>query len=61
MKGYRTVVVNILTACVIILALPEVTNIIPHEAAPYLVAAQAIINVVMRVITTTPIGKSEDE
>lgn len=59
MKGYRSHAVNILTAAIAILALPEVSGLVPQEYVVLIPAVQAAIAVAMRQITTTPAGKSE--
>lgn len=59
MKGYRSHIVNVLTAIVAVLALPEVTGVLPQEYVVYIPMVQGIIAVAMRQITTTPVGKSE--
>ena len=59
MKGYRAIVLNVVVGLGAILALPEVTGLIPQESVKYVIAAQAVMNVVLRFLTTTPIGESE--
>ena len=59
MKGYRSHIVNLLTAIVAIIALPEVSGVLPQEYVVFIPMVQAIIAVIMRQITTTPPGKSE--
>lgn len=56
MKGYRTIIVNVLTVATAIIALPEVTGLIPADGIPYLLAVQGAINIAMRFVTSTPIG-----
>lgn len=59
MKGYRSHTVNILTAVIAVLALPEVSGAIPPEYVVYVPMVQAAIAVIMRQVTTTPPGKAE--
>ena len=58
-KGYRSHWVNGLTAVIAILALPDVTGLIPAEYVKFLPAVQGLIAVIMRQITTTPVGEPE--
>lgn len=59
MKGYRTIAVNILVGLGVLLASPDILNLIPKEAMPYIVAGQSIANILLRLVTTTPVGKTE--
>lgn len=47
--------VNTLTGIAAILALPQVSGLIPPKGVPYVMAAQAIIAVVMRRFATVPV------
>lgn len=58
MKGYRTIIFNVLSAVVPILSLTEWHAIIPVEYLPYWMLFVAIGNTVLRTITTTPIGRA---
>lgn len=58
LRGYRSVIVNVLAAASAIVALPEVTGILPEGSEPLVIAAQGVIAVVMRFLTTTPIGRA---
>ena len=58
LKGYRSHVINVLTGLALILASPAVLDIIPAAWLPYVPAVSAVIAVVMRQITTTPVGQS---
>ena len=60
MKGYRTILVNVLTGLTLILAAPEVTGLLPEGSMPYVVAGQAILNIVMRFVTTTAVGERHE-
>lgn len=46
--------VNTLTAVALILALPEVSGLVPPQFVKYFIAVQAIVAVVMRRFTDTP-------
>lgn len=66
LKGYRTILVNALAAiplflesAVHVLALPEVVSILPDAWLPWYGLALALINLVLRSITTTPMGRAE--
>jgi hypothetical protein len=60
MKGYRTIIANILVGAVAVMALPEVLDLIPASGLKYVIAGQAVMNIILRVITTTPVGQSGD-
>ena len=47
---------NILTALAAIAAIPEITTILDPAWLKYIVALNAIGNVILRVFTSTPIG-----
>ena len=46
--------VNTLTAVALVLALPEVSGLVPVQFVKYFIAVQAIVAVVMRRFTDTP-------
>ncbi|HUU34766.1 MAG TPA: hypothetical protein VMW48_11925 [Vicinamibacterales bacterium] len=55
-KGWRTVVANVLTIGGALLAGPELAkHIDPH----WIVAGVAAINIALRWLTTTPLGKAQ--
>jgi len=64
MKGWRTIAWNVLNAAV--LAMDQVMSVsgtgysIPNEWMPYWMMAYALVNVVLRYKTTTPVGKAND-
>jgi hypothetical protein len=58
MKGYRSHIVNGLVMVAAILALPEVTGVIPAQYVKFIPMVQGIVALVMRQITTTPVGQS---
>lgn len=57
MKGWRTIVFNTLTLILPIMEMSEWKDIIPNEYLPHYMAAVAIINLALRLVTTTPVGK----
>lgn len=58
MKGYRTILVNVLAIVTLALADKDVLNLISPEHMKYAVAGLAILNMVMRTLTTTRVGES---
>lgn len=64
LKGYRTWIVNIALAILPlaevlgpIVNLPEVAAVIPEEYTAWYMLAVALINLYLRWITTTPLGR----
>ena len=57
MKGYRTIAINAALAVLPILQLAEVIAVIPAEYLDWYVAGVAVLNIVLRAITTTPVGR----
>lgn len=64
MKGYRTIIVNAIAAVIpalevvgMVANIPEIKGIIPNEWMPWYSAGVAVLNVYLRYITTTPVGK----
>lgn len=57
MKGYRTVFVNVLFTLVPIMELTEWRVLLPEEYLPYWMLFVATANIILRAITTTPIGR----
>jgi hypothetical protein len=56
-KGYRTVLVNIILMIMPILEMTEVLEVLPEGyAAPYAIVL-AVVNLYLRTVTTTPMGK----
>lgn len=55
MKGYRTIIVNVLTFSSAVLAWDQLSVFIDPQ---YIVLGQAVINIGMRVLTTTPVGST---
>lgn len=57
MKGWRTLAFNILSAAVPILSLTEWHDALPAGWLPFWMLFVAIANVVLRMITTSPVGQ----
>lgn len=59
MKGYRTLIVNLLLAIAPVLQATNVTDFgLTGKAATVYAGVITIINLVMRFATTTPVGQS---
>jgi len=52
----RTLWLNIISAVLAILALPEFISVLPVSALPYIALASAIGNMILRVISTKSIS-----
>lgn len=59
MKGWRTVIFNTLVLILPILEMSEWRDIIPNEYVPHYIIGVAIINLALRLVTTTPVGKKD--
>ena len=58
MKGYRTIVANVLFAVLPILELTELRDVLPPDWLPFYALGVALANMLLRHITTTPVGKA---
>jgi membrane associated rhomboid family serine protease len=58
LKGYKTILFNLLAALVPLLELTEMRGVIPDNYLPIYMLAVAMGNLYLRTVTTTPIGKS---
>ena len=58
MKGWRTLTVNAAAAVIPILELTEFRDVLPPYWLPWFVLGLAVVNMGLRYITTTPIGRS---
>lgn len=65
MKGFRTIIANIVMSLPLladplgqILNAPEMRDIIPAQDLPYYGLGMVVVNLILRSITTTPVGKS---
>lgn len=57
LQGWRTIIFNLITTALAIAAMPEVLNVLPANVLPWVLLANALGNMYLRSITTTPIGK----
>ena len=57
MKGWRTVIFNVLAAIVPILELTELRAVIPAEWLPWYMLGVVLANMALRYVTTTPVGR----
>ena len=58
LKGFRTLMVNIVLSIMPILEMSEMLDVLPDDyEAPYAIMI-AFVNLYLRSITTTPFGKS---
>lgn len=58
MKGYRTILFNLAALVVAIASLPEVAALIPPEYMPQFMLSVAVGNMILRTVTTTPVGRA---
>lgn len=58
LKGWRTIVFNILSGALLIMSLPEFVAVLPPEWASWIALANVVGNMALRGMTTTPIGRS---
>lgn len=54
----KTIWTGALGILVGILAMPQVTGMIPPDALPYVVQAQGVLMIILRLMTGNPIGKN---
>lgn len=57
LKGYRTVLVNVLMTVMPVLEMSEILEVMPDGWQNWYAIAMAVINLWLRSITTTPMGK----
>ena len=57
MKGYKTIIANILFSIVPIVELTEVRDVLPPEWLPWYTLGVVMANLWLRSITTGPVGK----
>lgn len=57
LKGWRTVLANILFAVLPLLELTEWRQVLPPDWLPWYVLGVAVANMVLRSMTTTPMGR----
>ena len=56
LKGWRTIALNVMTAVIALVAMPQITEMVP---AQYLLVGVNVLNIAMRLITSTPVGVSQ--
>ena len=57
LKGYKTIIFNMLAAVVPLMELTELKAVIPDNYLPFYVLAIAMGNLYLRSVTTTAVGK----
>jgi hypothetical protein len=57
LKGYRTILVNVFMSIMPILEMSELLQVMPDGWQNWYAIAMAVINLWLRSITTTPMGK----
>lgn len=57
MKGYRTLLANTLAMTIPILEVTEWRDVLPEDWLPYYALGLALMNVALRMVTTTPVGR----
>lgn len=58
MKGFRTVLFNIVSIAALVSS-TEMVGLIPPQAQPWIALTGGVGNIVLRSMTTTPIGQKE--
>jgi hypothetical protein len=56
MKGHRTIIWNAANAVVVAMQAADASYKIPDEWIPYWLGAYVVGNIVLRLVTTTPVG-----
>lgn len=59
LKGWRTVAANLLTIILSVLEMSRITDYLPSDQVLWFLVALAIGNIVLRLITSTPVGRPE--
>lgn len=59
LKGWNTIIFNVLSAIFGVLESTDFTNVIPAEFQGYVITFIAIVNIYLRAQTNTPIGRKE--
>lgn len=59
LKGWNTIIFNVLSAVFGVLESTDFTNIIPAEYQGFVISFIAIVNIYLRAQTNTPIGSKE--
>ena len=61
LKGYRTIVFNVATVVVALAEMTDVFNVVAPGSGPTILLAVGIANLVLRFLTTTPVGSKAPE
>ena len=59
LKGWRTVIANLLMSVMPVLELTEITQALPDEWLPWYALGMALVNMWLRAITTSPMGRKQ--
>lgn len=57
LKGWKTMLANALMAIIPILELAEIKAVLPPDWLPYYALGMVLVNMFLRWLTTTPVGK----
>jgi len=57
LKGYKTIAFNLLASVVPLLELTEIKSIVPDDQMPLYLFVVAGVNLLLRYLTNTPVGK----
>lgn len=57
LKGYKTILFNVLAAVVPIMELTELSAVVPDHYLPFYMLVIAMGNMYLRTVTTSPVGK----
>ena len=58
-KGWKTVIINLIVAVIPILELAQWSDILPKQMTPYYIISVAMLNIAIRAATNTAIGKAK--
>ena len=56
MKGWKTIIFNVLSGATVLLGGEQVVSVLGPQWTAFIIAA---VNIVLRYLTTTPVGSSE--
>ena len=59
LKGWRTIIFNVVSAVFGVLEASDFTNVVPPQYQGFVISGIALINIVLRARTNTPIGSKE--
>jgi len=57
LKGWKTILANVLAIILAVFSLPEFGGVIPAAYMPYYVLGLALINMLLRAVTNTAVGE----